>query len=301
MSNTPDLEMTRDFIGYGPLPPRVEWPNGARLALNFAINYEEGAEFSPGEGDPQRELLSEVVFAAPPEERELASESIFEYGSRTGIWRLLRLFDSYAVTCSVFACGRALERNPAVTAAFVQRGFDMVGHGYRSMAHYGLTEAQEREHIRTGKQSIERLTGRPVLGWFSRLMTTPRTRRILAEEGLLYDSCAFNDDLPYFQTVGERRLLIVPYSLDVNDVRYVRNQLFTSDDFFQYARDTFDTLYAEGAERPRMMSVGLHARTSGRPGRTPGLARFLAHVRQFKDVWIANRNDIAQFWVNRYG
>jgi allantoinase len=295
------IEMPRDFIGYGDSPPRVEWPNGARLALNIALNYEEGAEQSPIEGDSQRELLTEITFAAPPAERELASESIFEYGSRAGVWRVLRVLDKYAATCSVFACGMALERNPAVTQAFLRRGYDMIGHGYRSLPHYGMTEDQERAHIRQGKHCIEQLTGQPVMGWFTRLMTTPRTRRILAEEGIAYDSCSFNDDLPYFQTIGERRLLIVPYSIDVNDVRYIRNQLFTSDDFFTYARDTFDTLYEEGASTPRMMSIGLHARTTGRPGRTPGLDRFLAHVRQFPDVWIANRNDIARFWIERYG
>ena len=294
-------ERPRDFIGYGGRPPVVRWPHGARLALNIAINYEEGSELCPLEGDREREALTEVVFPASREERELASESIFEYGSRVGVWRIMRILDKYDATCSVFACGLALERNPEVTRAFVKHGYDMLGHGYRSLPHFGMSEAEEREHIRTGKAAIERVTGQRVIGWFTRLMATTATRRILAEEGLLYDSCAFNDDLPYFDRVSGKPFLVVPYALDVNDVRFVRNQMFTAGDFFEYARDTFDVLYEESATSPRMMSMGLHGRTIGRPGRARGLDQFLAHVRQFSDVWIANRNDIATFWLENHG
>jgi allantoinase len=295
------MERPRDFVGYGRRPPLVRWPHGARLALNIAINYEEGSELCPLEGDREREVLTEVVFPAGREERELASESIFEYGSRVGVWRIMRILDKYDATCSVFACGLALERNPEVAQAFVKHGYDMVGHGYRSLPHFGMSEAEEREHIRQGKAAIERATGQRVIGWFTRLMATTATRRILAEEGLLYDSCAFNDDLPYFDQVSGKPFLVVPYALDVNDVRFVRNQMFKASDFFEYARDTFDVLYEEAATSPKMMSVGLHGRTIGRPGRARGLDQFLAHVRKFSDVWIANRNDIAMFWLENHG
>jgi len=295
------IERPRDFVGYGSRPPVVDWPNGARLALNIAINYEEGSELCPLEGDQEREMLTEVVFPASREERELASESLFEYGSRVGVWRIMRILDKYDATCSVFACGLALERNPQAAQAFVKHGYDMVGHGYRSLPHHGMSEAEERTHIRRGKEAIERATGQRVIGWFTRLMATTATRRILAEEGLLYDSCAFNDDLPYFDQVNGKPFLVVPYSIDVNDVRFVRNQMFKGRDFFEYARDTFDVLYEEAATSPKMMSMGLHPRTIGRPGRALGLDRFLAHVRRFPDVWIANRNDIAAFWLQKYG
>jgi peptidoglycan/xylan/chitin deacetylase (PgdA/CDA1 family) len=188
-------------------------------------------------------MLTEVLFPASPTERELASESIFEYGSRVPVWRIMRILDKYEATCTVFACGLALERNPDVAQAFITRGYDMVGHGYRSLPHFGMTEAEERDHIRKGKAAIERVTGQRVIGWFTRLMATTATRRILAEEGLLYDSCAFNDDLPYFDQVDGKSFLVVPYALDVNDVRFVRNQMFKGSDFFEYARDTFDMLY----------------------------------------------------------
>jgi allantoinase len=294
-------DMVRDFIGYGGNPPKVEWPARARLALNIVINYEEGSELGAIEGDSQREMMAEAIYPAKLNERELANESMFEYGSRVGVWRIMRILDKYDATCSIFACALALERNPAVTQAFVEHGYDMVGHGYRWISHYGMSEEQERDQIRKARESIEGTTGQRIIGWFTRVLQTLATRRILAKEGFLYDSGCFNDDLPYFEQIGGERFLIVPYSLDQNDTRYWKNQMFTANDFFEYARDTFDTLYEEGTAHPKMMSLGLHGRIIGRPGRAQGLDRFLAHVRKFKDVWIANRNDIAKFWLEKYG
>lgn len=294
-------EMERDFVGYAGNPPKVAWPGGARIALNLVINYEEGSELGAVAGDTQRETQAEAVYPARLDEREFVNESMFEYGSRVGIWRIMRILDKYEATCTIFACALALERNPAVAAAFVQHGYDMVGHGYRWLPHYGMSEAEERQQLRLARESIERTTGQRIVGWFTRPMMTPNTRRLLAEEGFLYDCNAFNDDLPYFTQAAGKRLLVVPYTLDNNDIRFVKNQLFVAEDFFQYLRDAFDLLYEEGAERPKMMSVGLHPRVIGRQGRALGLDRFLAHVRRFPDVWIANRNDIARLWRERYG
>jgi allantoinase len=287
----------RDFIGYGGSPPKVEWPGGARIALNVVINYEEGSEMGALEGDRQREMQAEWTYPAKSDERELVNESMFEYGSRAGVWRIMRILDKYDATCTIFASALALERNLEVARAFVGHGYDMVGHGYRWVPHYGMSAEREREEIRKTRESIQRTTGQRILGWFTRPLQTLDTRRILAEEGFLYDSGAFNDDLPYFEKVGDKPFLVVPYSLDQNDIRFWKNQMFTANDFFEYLRDAFDTLYEEGATRPKMMSVGLHNRVIGRPGRAQGLDRFLAHVRKFPGVWIANRNAIAKFWV----
>ena len=294
------VNSARDFIGYGGSPPWVEWPGGARIALNLVINYEEGSEMGAVEGDRQREMQAEWTYPAKPDERELVNESMFEYGSRVGVWRIMRILDKYDATCTIFASALALERNPEVARAFVGHGYDMVGHGYRWIPHHGMSVEREREEIRKTRESIQRTTGQRILGWFTRPLQTLDTRRILAEEGFLYDSGAFNDDLPYFEKAGDKPFLVVPYSLDQNDIRFWKNQLFTANDFFEYQRDAFDTLYEEGATRPKMMSVGLHNRVIGRPGRAQGLDRFLAHVRKFPKVWIANRNAIAKFWLERY-
>jgi len=294
-------DMVRNLMGYGSKLPKVEWPGSARIALNIVINYEEGSELCAVEGDPQREMSAEATYPAKPNERELANESMFEYGSRVGAWRVMRILDKYDATCTIFACAVALERNPEVTQAFVKHGYDMVGHGYRWISHYGMSEEKEREQILKARASIEQTTGQRIIGWFTRPLQTPATRRILAEEGFVYDSGCFNDDLPYFEQIGSKRFLVVPYTLEQNDTRYWKNQMFTANDFFEYVRDAFDTLYEEGATHPKMMSVGLHPRIIGRPGRAQGLDRFLAHVRKFKDVWITNRNTIAKFWLEKYG
>jgi peptidoglycan/xylan/chitin deacetylase (PgdA/CDA1 family) len=268
--------------------------------LNLVINYEEGAERNPLDGDEVLEPLSEASYTVPPGQRELALESFYEYGSRVGIWRLLSLLDRYEVRATVFACGRAILRNPDVARALVVRKYDIVGHGYRWIPHSGLSEEEEREQIRKARDSIQQSTGQRIIGWFTRPLQTVATRRILAEEGFLFDSGAFNDDIPYFQEIRGRPFLVLPYTLDVNDIRFWKTGLFIADDFASYCINSFEVLYQEGASIPRMMSVGLHPRVIGRPGRIVGLDRFLTHIRKCPEVWIAARTDIARFWAERF-
>jgi allantoinase len=292
--------MPRDFVGYADAPPDFEWPGGARLAVNVVINYEEGAERTPLEGDVDREPLVEARYDVPAGERELFTESTFEYGSRVGIWRLLELLDRYRVQPTIFAVGVALERNPRVAAALVERGCDFVGHGHRWIPHTGMTVEEERAQIRACRESVRAATGRTIKGWFTRPPNTVHTRSLLAEEGFLYDSGAVNDDVPYYQPAGGRPFLVVPYSLDVNDTKFFKNQFFTARDFADYAIDSFDTLLAESRHSARMMSIGLHARIIGRPGRLPGLERLLSHIQAHPQVWLAPRDAIADFWLARF-
>jgi peptidoglycan/xylan/chitin deacetylase (PgdA/CDA1 family) len=270
------------------------------LAVNFVINYEEGAERSPLDGDIDREPLVEAQYSVPAGERELFMESTFEYGSRVGIWRLLDLMRAHEIRPTVFACAQALQRNPDVVKALVDYDCDFVGHGYRWIPHTGMKPEIERRDIRRCVDSIQAATGYRVKGWFNRPPNTIDTRRLLAEEGLVYDSGSVSDDVPYFDRVEGRPFLVVPYSLDVNDTKFFKGQFFTSRDFEAYAVDCFDALYAEGLRTPRMMSVGLHSRIIGRPGRILGLERLLHHVRQHSDVWCARRDDIAQLWLERF-
>jgi peptidoglycan/xylan/chitin deacetylase (PgdA/CDA1 family) len=292
------LSLKRDFRGYGQDPPQTPWPDGARLALNFVINYEEGAERNALDGYSERELLGEYFYDVPPGEREPFEESTYEFGSRVGVWRLLRLFDDAGIAPTIFGCAVALERNPEAVDAFRSRNCDLVGHGYRWESHRGLDVGEERERIRRATDAYGELGFRDVRGWFTRPPQTVNTRAALAAEGYLYDSGSVSDDVPYFDEVDGRPFLVVPYSLDVNDVRFIKGQLFTSDDFARYAISSFDVLLDEGRRwAPRMMSVGLHSRIIGRPGRLDGLARFIEHVAAASDVWIAGRNAIAEHWV----
>jgi allantoinase len=290
----------RDLVGYGQHPPDFAWPGGARLAVDIVVNYEEGAERNVLDGDTAREPLVEARYDVPDGERELFAESTFEYGSRVGIWRLLEALDSYEVVPTVFAAALAMERNPAVVDAVVARGCDVVGHGYRWIPHVGMTRERERANIRDCVDSLERLTGRPVKGWFTRPPNTVHTRSLLAECGVRYDAGAVNDDLPYYEQVDGNPFLIVPYSLDVNDTKFFKGQFFTADDFARYAIDCFDVLLAESAKRPRMMSIGLHPRIIGRPARLAGLLRVLDHLAGRPDVWIAGRDHIADFWLDTF-
>jgi allantoinase len=295
------MTRARDLIGYADRPPEFVWPGGARLAVNVVLNYEEGAERTALDGDLVREPLVEAHYDVPAGERELFAESTFEYGSRVGVWRTLALLDEFAVTPTVFACGQALERNPLVARALVERGCDFVGHGYRWVPHVGMSEQEERDHIARCVSSIEATTGARVHGWFTRPPNTVNTLQLVARQGLLYDCGAVNDDLPYFATVDDRPFLVVPYSLDVNDTKFFKNQFFTSRDFADYVVDSFDALWRESARSPRMMSIGLHARIIGRPGRIEGLRRALDHMAGHEGVWFAPRDAIATFWAGAFG
>jgi len=289
----------RELVGYGADPPAVRWPRGARLALQIVLNYEEGGENCVLHGDRASEsFLSEIVGAAPyPGVRHKSMESLYEYGSRTGVWRLLRLFEERDIPITVFAVGMALARHPRVAAALVDAGHEIASHGWRWIDYQFVDEQTEREHIELAVRAIERATGQRPLGWYTG-RDSPNTRRLVVEAGgFLYDADSYADDLPYWERVGDTPQLIVPYTLDVNDMRYVTPQGFNSgEQFYTYVKDAFDVLYAEGARRPKMMSLGLHCRISGHPGRSAALARFLDYAQGHTDLWICRRVDIARHW-----
>ena len=293
----------RDLIGYGSTPPDANWPGSAQLALQFVINYEEGGENSIVHGDTGSEaFLSEIIGAESwPGQRHPSMESIYEYGSRVGVWRLLKLFKQKQLPLTVFAVGMALERNPAVADMALEHGHEICSHGYRWIAYRHVSESVEREHIQKTVEIITRLTGERPLGWYTG-RTSENTRRLVVEEGgFLYDADSYDDDLPYWTRVGDRSHLVVPYTLDNNDMRFATPQGFNSgEQFFAYLRDAFDTLYAEGATLPRMMSVGLHCRLVGRPGRIRALERLIDYVRSFDRVWICRRIDIARHWQRQH-
>ena len=289
----------RDLQGYGPTPPHARWPGAARVAVQFVVNYEEGGENCILHGDAASEaFLSEIVGARPfPGQRHMSMESIYEYGSRVGVWRLFELFRERQVPVTVFAVAMALQRNPAVADAAMANGFEICSHGYRWIDYQEVPEAVEREHLRRAVEIIRELTGERPLGWYTG-RSGPNTRRLVVEEGgFLYDADDYNDDLPFWTEVAGRFHLVVPYTLDANDMRFATAQGFNSgDQFFAYLRDAFDVLYAEGERVPRMMSVGLHCRLAGRPGRFAAVARFLDHVLAHEAVWCCRRIDIARHW-----
>jgi putative urate catabolism protein len=289
----------RDLIGYGAHPPQAQWPGGARIALQFVINYEEGGENCVLHGDAASEVfLSEIIGAAAFEgRRHMSMESIYEYGSRAGFWRLMRVFAARGWPVTVFAVAMALERNPEAARAMVAAGHEVAAHGWRWINYDGVDEATERAHMARAVRSIAALTGQRPLGWYTG-RTSERTQRLVAEEGgFLYDADSYADDLPYWVKVAGRDQLIVPYTLDTNDMRFATAQGFnTGEQFFAYLRDSFDVLYAEGADAPKMMSVGLHCRLAGRPARIAGLQRFMDHVARHEHVWVCRRLDIARHW-----
>ena len=297
MSN--DKAYPRDLVGYGQRPPPAQWPAGARIAVQFVVNYEEGGENCVLHGDPASEaFLSEIVGATPwPGQRHPSMESIYEYGSRVGVWRLLDLFARYEIPLTIFGVAMALERNPAVAEAAMAAGHEICSHGYRWIDYRDVPEDVEREHLERAIEIIRSLTGERPLGWYTG-RTSERTRALVVEEGgFLYDADDYNDDLPFWTQVNGKSHLVVPYTLDNNDMRFATPQGFNSgDQFYSYLRDAFDVLYAESEHTPRMMSVGLHCRLVGRPGRSAALARFIEHTRRFDDVWYGRRIDIARHW-----
>jgi allantoinase len=301
--NTTSNRYPRDLKGHGRNPPQARWPGNARVAVQFVLNYEEGGENSVLHGDAGSEqFLSEMfnppVFAA----RHLSMESLYEYGSRVGVWRLLREFERRKLPLTVFGVSMALERCPEVTAAFVELGHEIACHGWRWIAYQSVDEAIERDHMARGMATIEKLTGARALGWYTG-RDSPNTRRLVADYGgFEYDADYYGDDLPFWLQVhrSDGSLaphLVVPYTLDCNDMRFALPQGFShGDEFFQYLRDSFDVLYAEGAERPAMMSIGMHCRLLGRPGRMRALQRFLDHLESHDRVWVTRRLDIARHW-----
>jgi putative urate catabolism protein len=294
------MSYPRDMIGYGADPPHAHWSGEARLALQFVINYEEGGENSVLHGDPAAEaFLSEIIGAQPIiGARHMNMESLYEYGSRAGFWRLYRAFTSRALPVTVYCVAMALERNPPAVAAMKEAGWEIASHGYRWIDYQQVPENVERDHLHRAIEIHSRVTGERPLGWYLG-RCSPNTRRLVAEDGgFIYDSDSYADDLPYWDTTHGKPQLIVPYTLDANDMRFATVQGFNSgDQFFGYLKDTFDVLYREGEALPRMMSVGLHCRLAGRPGRTAALERFLDYAGAQDRVWITRRIDIARHWI----
>ncbi len=293
----------RDLLGYGPNPPHARWPGNARVAVQFVLNYEEGGENSILHGDAGSEqFLSEMFNPASYPARHLSMEGIYEYGSRVGVWRLLREFERRGLPLTVFGISMALERCPEVTAAFSQLGHEIACHGWRWIHYQGIDERTEREHMAKGMEIIERLTGQRPLGWYTG-RDSPNTRRLVADYGgFEYDSDYYGDDLPFWLKVRKTDgslapHLVVPYTLDCNDMRFALPQGYShGDEFFEYLRDAFDVHWAEGDERPGIMSIGMHCRLLGRPGRMRALQRFLDHIEAHDRVWVTRRIDIARHW-----
>ena len=289
---------TRDFRGYGANPPDPKWPNGARVAVNFVMNYEEGSEPSiqDGEGHTETGLTEATSSSMGLKGRDLAGEGMFEYGSRVGFWRLMRAFQERGLPMTVFGCALAFERNKEAADAVKASGFDVCSHGWRWVKHFTLSEAEEREHIAKAVKSFQQTVGQTPAGWYCRYGPSVNTRRLVVEHGgFTYDSDYYGDELPFWQTVQGKPHLIVPYSLTNNDGKFATT-MSTADDWFTFVKDAFDVLYREGAKTPKMMSVGMHCRLLGRPGRMRALQRFLDHIERHDRVWVTRRVDIARHW-----
>jgi len=291
----------RELIGYGEHPPDPQWPGGARLAVQIVMNYEEGSEYSIPDGDESSETyLTEVPGASlGPHKRDLIVESVYEYGSRAGFWRLMRAFKARDIPITVFGAALALERNPEAARAIREAGYEVCAHGWRWVGFQNMSEEQERAEMKRAVASIERTIGERPYGWYCRYAPSENTRRLVVEEGgFLYDSDAYDDDLPHWVNVSGKNHLVIPYTLDVNDMKFSVPPGFTaSSGYFEYMKDTFDVLYREGKSQPKMMSVGLHARLAGRPGRTAALEHFLDYVLEHKHIWVCKRIDIARHWI----
>ena len=297
----------RDLIGYGNKPPHANWPGKARIAVQFVLNYEEGGENNILHGDPGSEqFLSEIIGAPSYQARHMSMESIYEYGSRAGVWRILNEFEQRGLPLTIFGIAMALQRHPELTKAFVDLGHEIACHGLRWIHYQDIDEATERDHMQKAIEIIQQLTGQIPLGWYTG-RDSPNTRRLVVDNGnFLYDSDYYGDDLPFWTEVKTsndetRQHLVVPYTLDTNDMRFATPQGFNSgEQFFQYLRDSFDVLYAEGESAPKMLSIGLHCRLAGRPGRFAALQRFLDHIQGHNQVWICRRVDIARHWIDRH-
>jgi allantoinase len=293
------MNRLRDLAGYGANSPDIRWPNGAGLAVNFVLNVEEGSEYSIGDGDGRSEsALSEVRASRVPQgARDLAAESMYEYGSRVGFWRIYDLFRKYDLPLTVFASAVALERCPDIAAAIAATDWDICAHGYRWIEQYHLIPQTEAEHIALAHKSLLKTLGRAPRGWYCRYSASTATRGLLAAHGGYdYDSDAYNDDLPYWTEVDGKPHLVVPYTMVTNDAKFLSGDVFSGRDFGDFLIESFNVLLAEAETKPRMMSIGLHGRIIGHPGRLAGLIRFIEHVAVHSDVWVCGRDQIADFW-----
>jgi allantoinase len=295
-------KILRNMIGYGAKGKSVSWPNNARLALQIVLNYEEGGENCVLNGDKYSEtFLSEIIGAKAIKGRHISMESIYEYGSRAGFWRLHKLFKDKNIPVTIFGVGLALEQNPEVCEAIKNGNYEVAAHGYRWIDYQDVKKSIEKKHMQQAIKTIKKIFGSRPLGWYTG-RCSPNTRDLVFDEGgFLYDSDSYSDDLPYWEKRGSKRQLIIPYTLDNNDMRFATNQGFnTGDHFYNYLKDSFDALYEEGKISPKMMSVGLHCRLIGRPGRIQSLKKFLDYVLKFNDIWICKRIDIAKYWIKNY-
>jgi allantoinase len=295
-------KILRNMIGYGAKAKSISWPNNARLALQIVLNYEEGGENCVLNGDKYSEtFLSEIIGAKAIKGRHISMESIYEYGSRAGFWRLHKLFKDKNIPVTIFGVGFALEQNPEVCEAIKNGNYEVAAHGYRWIDYQDVKKSVEKKHMQQAIKTIKKIFGSRPFGWYTG-RCSPNTRDLVFDEGgFLYDSDSYSDDLPYWEKRGNKRQLIIPYTLDNNDMRFATNQGFnTGDHFYNYLKDSFDALYEEGKTSPKMMSVGLHCRLIGRPGRIQSLKKFLDYVLKFNDIWICKRIDIAKHWIKNY-
>jgi allantoinase len=292
----------RNMIGYGSNQLKVIWPNNARIAVQIVLNYEEGAENCILNGDSNSEVfLSEIIGAQPVKSRHINMESLYEYGSRAGFWRLHKLFQEKKIPITVFGVGMALEKNPEVCKAIIEANYEVASHGWRWIDYQNIKKTEEKKHMKLAIQAHTKIFGKRPDGWYTG-RCSPNTRDLVMENGgFLYDSDSYSDDLPYWETRNKKKQLIIPYTLDNNDMRFATNQGFnTGDHFFTYLKDSFDALYEEGKTNPKMMSVGLHCRLIGKPGRIQSLKRFLDYILKHEDIWICKRIDIAKHWIKNY-
>ena len=290
------------MIGYGSKNLKVVWPNNAQIAVQIVLNYEEGAENCVLNGDKNSEIfLSEIIGAKPIKGRHVSMESLYEYGSRAGFWRLHKLFQKKRIPITVFGVGMALEKNPEICKAIKDAGYEVASHGWRWIDYQNIKKSEEKKHMKLAIQTHKRIFGERPSGWYTG-RCSPNTRDLVMEDGgFLYDSDSYSDDLPYWEIRGKRKQLIIPYTLDNNDMRFATNQGFnTGDHFFTYLKDSFDALYEEGKTSPKMMSVGLHCRLIGKPGRIQSLKKFLDYVLKHEKVWLCKRIDVAKHWIKNY-
>ncbi|MDA9071111.1 allantoinase PuuE [Candidatus Pelagibacter sp.] len=292
----------RDMIGYGSKDQKIKWPNNARIAVQIVLNYEEGAESCVLNGDNNSEVfLSEIIGAQPVKGRHINMESLYEYGSRAGFWRLYKLFQEKKIPITIFGVGMALEKNPEVCKAIIDADYEVASHGWRWIDYQNVKKSEEKKHMNLAIQAHTKIFGKRPDGWYTG-RCSPNTRDLVMEDGgFLYDSDSYSDDLPYWEIRNKKKQLIIPYTLDNNDMRFATNQGFnTGDHFFSYLKDSFDALYEEGEVSPKMMSVGLHCRLIGKPGRIQSLKKFLDYILKYEDVWICKRIDIAKHWIKNY-
>ena len=292
----------RDMIGYGSKDKKIKWPNNARIAVQIVLNYEEGAENCVLNGDKHSEVfLSEIIGAQPVKGRHINMESLYEYGSRRGFWRLHKIFKEKKIPVTIFGVGMALAKNPQICKALMSSDYEVASHGWRWIDYQYIKKSEEKKHMKMAIDNHKKIFGKRPLGWYTG-RCSPNTRDLVFEDGgFLYDSDSYSDDLPYWETKNNKRQLIIPYTLDNNDMRFATNQGFnTGDHFYSYLKDSFDALYEEGKTHPKMMSVGLHCRIIGKPGRVQALKKFLDYIKKHKNVWICKRVDIAKHWIKNY-